>query len=164
MGVEMNIAPPVLGMEVGQREHPGRPPFPVPVPHPDPDCLPLHLCQVRRHDLPENLPGDLRVILEALAQLGRQGDQRLLRLAKQTPALGQLVPVQVTAPGQLAQQLGWGQLLPGRVPPQLLPQVRVVNLGFHLAIPGQVAGANGQPSPFLRFLQVPTEVQDDPGR
>jgi len=164
VSVVVNIAPSVLGMEVGQREHPGRAPFPVPVPHPDPDRLPLHRCQVGRHDLPENLPGDLRVILEALAQLGGQRDQRLLRLAEQTPALGQLVLVQVTAPGQLAQQLGRGQLLPGRVPPQLLPQVRVVDFGLHQTIPGQVTGAGRQPSPFLRFLQVPAEVQDDPGR
>jgi hypothetical protein len=164
VGVVVDIAPPVLGMEVGQREHPGRMPFPIPIPHPNPDRLPLHLCQVGRHDLPEKLPGDLRVLLEALAQLGRQGDQRLLRLAEQTPALGQLVPVQVAAPGHLAQQFGRRQLLPGRVPAQLPPQVRVVDFGLHQTIPRQVTGTGCQPSPFLRFLQVPAEVQDDPGR
>lgn len=102
--VEVNLASPVLRMEVGQGERSGRTPLLHPSPDPHPHRLPLHLGQVGGHHLPQDVPRHLGMILQRLAHLGRQGDQRLLRLAEQSPALGQLRPLQVIAHGQFPEQ------------------------------------------------------------
>lgn len=164
MGVEVNLPPSVLRMEVREGEGSGLVPFPHASPHSNPNRFPLHLCDMGSHHRPQNVPSDLRVILQALAQLCREGDQRFLGLPEQPAPLGELVPLQVVPHRQLPQQLRGWQLLLGWIPAHLAPEVRIDGLGFHLAIPAQVSGADLQPSGFLRFLEMTPEIHDDPSR
>lgn len=164
VGMVVGVAAPILRVDVGQRQRPCRPPLPYPSAHPHAYRLPLHLRDVGGHRRPQNLPGDLRVILQTLAQLRREGDQRLLRLAEQPPALGELDLVEVIAHGQLQQQLRGRQCLRPRVPPHLPPEIRVEHLRLHVAVLVQVARAALQPPGFLGLLEVASEILDDPGR
>jgi len=164
VGMEVNFPPAILRMEVREGERSGHVPFPLTSTHPNPDRLPIHFSEVGGHGRPQNLPSDLGMILQTLAQFSRQGDQRFLRLPEQPAPHGQLVSVQVVPHGQLTQQLGRRQLLFHRVPSHLLPEIRVDHLGLHLTVSAQVAGTNLQPSRFLRLLEVTPEVLDDPGR
>lgn len=163
VGVIVDLAAPILGVDVIQREGPGLLPFPVPAAGPHPNGLPLHLPEVGRHRRPEDVAGDLRCVLQAPAQLPRQGDQRLLGLAEQAAPDGQLVPLQVVPHRQLPEQFRGRKLLLARVPPHLLPEVRVDHLGFHLTIPAQVAHAPFQPTGLFRLLQMAAKVHGDPG-
>jgi len=135
VGVEMDLTPSVLRMEVGQRKRPSRVPFPLASTHPNADRFPFHLAEVSGHHFPQNLPSDLRVILQALAQLGRQGDQRLLGLTEQAAPLGELVALQVVPHGQLAEQFRGREFLLGWIPAHLSPEIGVDDHGLHLAVP-----------------------------
>jgi hypothetical protein len=121
VGMKMDLAPPVFGMNVIQGEGPRRLPFAVPAPGPDPDRLQFHFPQVSLDRLPQNIQGDLRGILQARAQLPRQRDQCLLGGPEQASPLGQLVLMQIVPHGQLPEQLRGRQFVFGRVPTHFPP-------------------------------------------